>query len=285
MVDKRRKLFKVIKKIGMIIDCSVPKGDRKADKIAQEAVLSEKMKVLLDRYEKTMDKEAYWTIYEMTGFDIGTFSDNLEKLISYVGDRKQITAEDVSFVLRRTRKDPIYELTNAIADRDIDKSLFFLNSLLMDNFHPLQILASMTNQIRKLLIIRDFIESPHGSSWYPEMQFAQFKTSLLASVLSYNKELLDQIEEWDDMISGDIDGGTQRNKKKRGTKKHKPNTDLEIPDNPYPVYKMLIKSDKFTKNELIADIEHLSQSDFRLKTTKQKPKAILEEAILKICRT
>jgi DNA polymerase-3 subunit delta len=111
----------------------VPKGDRRADKIEQEAVLSERMEVLLNRCKKTMDKEAYRTMYEMTGFDIGTFCDNLEKLISYVGDRKRITAEDVVFVLKRTKKDPIYELTNAIADRDIDKSLFFLNSLLMEN--------------------------------------------------------------------------------------------------------------------------------------------------------
>lgn len=285
MVDKRRKLFKIIKKIGMIIDCSVPKGDRRADKIEQEAVLSERMEVLLGRYEKTMDKGAYRTMYEMTGFDIGTFSDNLEKLISYVGDRKRITAEDVAFVLKRTKKDPIYELTNAIADRDIDKSLFFLNSLLMENFHPLQILASMTNQIRKLLVIKDFAESPHAKSWYPEMQFAQFKNNVMTSVLSYNEELLDQIEDWDDMFSEDMDGDTQRKKKKRETKKRKPVTDLEIPDNPYPVFKMLIKSEKFTKSELIDDIEHLSQADFRLKYTKQRPKIILEEAILWICNT
>ena len=285
MVDKRRKLFKIIKKTGMIIDCSVPKGDRKADKIAQEAVLSERMKALLDRYEKSMNKEAYWTMYEMTGFDIGTFSDNLEKLISYVGDRKQITVEDIVFVLKRTKKDPIYELTNAIADRDIDKSLFFLNSLLMESFHPLQILSSMTNQIRKLLVVRDFMESPHGSSWNAEMQFAQFKNNVMASILSYNKELLDQIEEWDDMISGDTDEDVQRNKKEREIKKPKPNTDLEIPDNPYPVYLMLKKSDKFTKNELIDDIELLSYADYRLKTTKLSPKTILEEVILKICIT
>ena len=280
MVDKRRKLFKIIKKIGMIIDCSVPKGDRRADKIAQEAVLSERMEVLLDRYEKTMDRGAYRTMYEMTGFDIETFSDNLEKLISYVGDRKQITVEDVAFVLKRTKKDPIYELTNAIADRDIDKSLFFLNSLLMEKFHPLQILASITNQIRKLLVIRDFSESPHGSSWHPEMQYAQFKNNVMTSIQSYNKELLDQIDQWNNMLSGDMDGDTQLKKKKR-----KPVTDLEIPNNPYPVFKMLIKSEKFTKNELVEDIEHLSQADFRLKYTKIGPKIILEEVILWICNT
>jgi DNA polymerase-3 subunit delta len=141
----------------------------------------------------------------------------------------------------------------------------------------------MTNQIRKLLVIKDFAESHHGRSWYPEMQFAQFKDNVMGSVLSYNQELLDQIEDWDDMLSGDMDGDNQRNKKKRESKKHKPVTDLEIPDNPYPVYKMLINAEKFTKNELIDDIEHLGQADLRLKTTKQRPKIILEEAILWIC--
>ena len=65
-------------------------------------------------------------------------------------------------------------------------------------------------------------------------------------------------------------GTTQRKKKKRETKKHKPVTDLEIPDNPYPVYKMLINSEKYTKNELIDDVEHLSQADFRLEIHETK---------------
>ena len=47
MVDKRRKLFKIIKAYGVIIDCSVPKGDRRADKIAQEAVLAERMETIM----------------------------------------------------------------------------------------------------------------------------------------------------------------------------------------------------------------------------------------------
>ena len=80
--------------------------------------------------------------------------------------------------------------------------------------------------------------------------------------------------------------GTPSEKKRSvKIKKRKPVTDLEIPDNPYPVYKMFIKSEKFTKNKLIDDIEHLSQADFRLKYTKQRPKIILEEAILWVCNS
>jgi len=42
MVDKRRSLFKTILKTGLVIDCSVPKGDRREDRIAQETVMTRK---------------------------------------------------------------------------------------------------------------------------------------------------------------------------------------------------------------------------------------------------
>jgi DNA polymerase-3 subunit delta len=284
-VDKRRRLFKIINKKGVIIDCSVPKGDRRADKIAQEAVLAERMDTLLGRYGKVMNKKTYRDLYELTGFDIDTFSDNLEKLIDYVGDEKEITAKDVAFLLKRTKKDPIYELTNAVAERNAEQSLFFLNSLLVENFHPLQILASITNQIRKLIVAKDFAESSHGSSWDPEMQYAQFANRMMPAIQSYNKELMDQIATWNDMLSEDMNPDTQKTKKRRDAKKDLSATDLEIAGNPYPVYKLMLNSEKYTKKELIDALAHLSQVDVRLKYTKQKPKTVLEEAVFRICNT
>lgn len=287
LVDKRRKLFKIIKKKGVIIDCSVPKGDRREDKIAQEAVLAERMETLLGRYGKVMSKKAYMELYALTGFDIDTFSDNLAKLIDYIGDEKEITTEDVAFVLKRTRKDPIYELTNAIAERNAEKSLFFLNSLLQENFHPLQILASITNQIRKLVVARDFAESPHGGSWHPEMPYAQFAKGMMTAIQTYNRELSDRIGAWNDMLLKDIDMElyTQKTKKRRDSKKDLPITDLEISNNPYPVYRLLLNSEKYTKKALVEALEHSGEADIRLKTTKQKPKTVLEEVIFRICNT
>ena len=71
---------------------------------------------------------------EMTGFDLRTFSSNLDKLISYVGDRTEISIDDVETVLQRTKKDPLYELTNAVSERNAPQAIFFLDSLLSDNF-------------------------------------------------------------------------------------------------------------------------------------------------------
>lgn len=287
MVDKRRKLYKTIRNNGTIIDCSVPKGDRRADRMAQEAVLSERMEEILKPYGKTMDKHAYRAVYEMTGFDLRTFSSNLQKLVSYAGGRDKITVDDVESVLKRTKKDPIYELTNAVSDRNIERSLFFLNSLLADNFHPLQILTAITNQVRKLLLARGFVESPHGSSWRAGIKFEEFKRRIMPTIQAYDRELLNQLEAWDSMMLKNAGGDDQKFHNGGIKKKPKPVTDLVIvknPKNPYPVYQMLLKSEGFTTDELVAAFECLSQADLRLKSTGQRPKLILEEAILRICR-
>jgi DNA polymerase-3 subunit delta len=284
LVDKRRKLFKIIKTKGVVVDCSVPKGDRREDKVAQEAVLVERMETLLGRYGKVMNKNTYRELYALTGFDIDTFSDNLEKLIDYVGDEKEITPKDVAFVLKRTKEDPIYELTNAVAERNAEQSLFFLNSLLLENFHPLQILASMTNQIRKLVVAKDFVESSHGGLWSPELPYAQFANRVMTAIQSYNKELLDEIAKWNAFFSEDMDQDAKKTKKRREAKRGLAVTDLEIANNPYPVYKLMLNSEKYTPKELVEALEHLSEADVRLKTTKQKPKTVLEEVIFRICK-
>jgi DNA polymerase-3 subunit delta len=287
MADKRRKLFKTIREQGMIIDCSVPTGDRRADKMAQEAVLSERMNEILGQFGKRMDKNAYTALYEMTGFDLRTFSNNLQKLISYVGDRKNITAGDVASVLKRTKKDPIYDLTNAVSERNLEKSLFFLDTLLADNLHPLQVLAAITNQIRRLLLVKDFVENSHGREWHGGVPFHEFKSRILPAIQAYDAELQGQLEMWDQMLLKHTGKDNQPSKPKGKKKIPRPVTDPVVaksPKNPYPVYQMFLKSERFTTDELIAILELLSQTDLNMKSTGKNPKLLLEKLILFICQ-
>jgi len=78
----------------------VPKGDRRADRSAQDAVLTQQMTAILADSGKKMAAGAYQTLIEMTGFDLRTFSNSIEKLISYTGDSKEITAADVETLPR-----------------------------------------------------------------------------------------------------------------------------------------------------------------------------------------
>jgi len=283
-IDKRRGLYKTINKDGIVIDCSVPRGQRRADKIAQEAFIKEIMRNILAKAGKTVDSNAYSAMYAMTGFDPRTFVNNLEKLISFLGDREKITIEDVRNVLKRSKSDPIYELTNAISDRNTENALFFLNSLLSSEFHYLQIFTAITNQIRRLLVVKEFVESSYGKEWKAGVQYNKFKSSIMPAIQEHDSVLLKQLEDWENIISKD---DASNSIKKGKSKKSKLNTDLLIaknPNNPYPVFQLFTKSEKFTKEELLDSVECMNKADLRLKSTGQDPKLVLEDVIFRICR-
>ena len=275
MVDKRKGLYKAINKCGIVVDCSVPKGERRADRMAQEKVLYENMETVLTKNKKKMDKAATAAMFEMTGFNLRSFLNNLDKLISYVGERNKITIDDVKFVLKRTKSDPIFELTNAISERNLEKAIFFLNSLLPQLDHPLQLFAAITNQVRRLLLIKGFVESRHGRAWHAGIRFDQFQRAVMPAIKEYDKDLLTRLEDWESMLSKNVN-----------TAKRKSAVDLLVaqnPNNPYPVYQMLLRSERFTTNELIEDLKRLSEADLRLKSTGGNPKIILEKVIFHIC--
>ena len=97
---------------------------------------------------------------------------------------------DIGAVVHKDKKDPIFALTNAVMDRDVSKALTLLSGLLSDGFHPLQILKTLENQIRKLLAIKCFTTGLNtdraGCPPLKQMQFNTFKQMLLPVITSYS---------------------------------------------------------------------------------------------------
>ena len=285
--DKRLNLYKAMNKNGIIIDCQVSKGDYKGDRVAQERLISERMNAILSKNGKTIDKDAYLAIYEKTGFDLRTFFNNLDKLIAYAGKRKNITAGDVETVLERTKRDPIYDFTNAVSDRNLENSLMFLDSLLYSEIHPLQVLSAIINQFRKLIFQKGFAESSYGNAWDPGFSYPRFSSVTMPAIVEYEKNLLDGIEGWDKYFTDEENDEKAENKKKKPVKKKsKVSSDLFIAKNarsPYPVYQLFKKAEKFRKEELLFCYDKLKKADMELKSSGRDPKLILVNVIFQIC--
>jgi DNA polymerase-3 subunit delta len=216
---------------------------------------------------------------QWTGFDLRTLSGNLEKLISFVGDRNTITEADVTSVLQRTRKDPIFEFTNAVADRDLPAILFFMKNLLDDGLHPLQLLAAVANQIRRLLLAKDFVLRDQGRSWNARMTFPQFKAGPFKAVQADDGASAALSEAWESILNPPAEG------KKR--KKAAP-SDLILarnPKSPFPVFQTLKKTDHFSLEELTSAVINLSEADIRMKSTGQDPRILLEAFLIGLCRS
>ncbi|RLC12638.1 MAG: hypothetical protein DRH43_01065 [Deltaproteobacteria bacterium] len=248
-VDKRRKLYRTIKAKGVVIDCSVGEGGKTAGRRQQKEVLKAQMREALKTAGKTIAPGGFEVLYEKTGSGLRNFNNELEKLITFVGDQKRIELEDIEQALDMTKEDPIYEVSNAIGERATQKALFLIGRLLKANFYPLQILATIINQVRKLILARDFIRCSQGIGWKRGLSYGAFQKIILPELQKHETEL--------------------------------------FPGNAHPfvIYKTLQQADNYTFEELAKAMKILLDADIRLKTTRHDARIVLDHAILEICGT
>lgn len=278
-VPKNLKLYKSFRDHGVVIDCNIPMGERRSDKAAQETVLRQTLDQMLAKTNKHLSPRAFHALCQLTGFDPRTFVQNVEKLIDYVGKRPELTEKDIHAVLKRTKVDPVFELTNAVADRNLVQSLSYLNTLLDAKWHPLQILSALANQLRKLLVAKSFVTSEHGKCWSRGISYPQFQKTVMPAIVEYDNQVRKKSNDW-------LDFFTQKAKKGKGTSKTAPDVVLAAnPKSPYPVYQTLLKAEKYTLQELVNAMTSLNQTDLRLKSTGQDAAMVLKKNIMGICRT
>ncbi|ACL03464.1 DNA polymerase III, delta subunit [Desulfatibacillum aliphaticivorans] len=287
LADKRKKLFKYIKEHGVVVDCSVPKGNVQADKQAQAQALTVQMNKVLDARGKSMEPRAFSMIQDRIGADLRTFTNTLEKLASYVGDRPVITARDVEAVVSRTKEDPIFAFTNALASKNAQESLALLDRLLAGDFHPLAVAAASANHLRRFLAIKNFLAGPFGNRWNKGMNFNAFKSTVMPAIEDHDARTQAVLDAWEDQLK--VEEKEEPGKKPKKTKKaaKKLTTDLFVAPkgrNAYPIYLAFKESENFTMDELTNAMDLLIQADRDIKRhPPHYDKMIMEKVILGIC--
>ncbi len=96
-------------------------------------------------------QEACNKIIEYTSSEMTKISTEVFKLISYVGENNEITAQDVSAVISKDIEYEIYELTGFIADLKYDKAFSTLKELLNKNQDKQRLFISIYYHFRRLL--------------------------------------------------------------------------------------------------------------------------------------
>ncbi|AET70427.1 DNA polymerase III, delta subunit [Desulfosporosinus orientis DSM 765] len=140
-VHKGRKLYKAIDRLGEIIEFSSPKRPQEWISWVQSE---------LKARGKSMDAQTTAQFIEWAGHQTGVLSQELDKLVVYVGNRAKITIEDVKLITPRTIEASIFDLLDAVAVRSAAKAIQTLREVLREE-HPIKVLTLMVRQVRLLL--------------------------------------------------------------------------------------------------------------------------------------
>ncbi len=138
---KNTKLFKAVEKIGLNIEC----GELKGAALAKWLVKTAK-----EQHGKSINSNTAALIVQLAGDSLGLLQQELEKLVSLVGDVDTITDEDVTRVVGGWRIETTWAMLDAVRDGHVGKAIECLDKLLMSGDAPQKILGGVTFTFRKL---------------------------------------------------------------------------------------------------------------------------------------
>ncbi|SRR6266446_4910484 len=148
VLDANSPLLKVAQKQGEVIQSTLPKGT------ALESWISKRAKSM----GVTVHPEAVSMLASFIGSQLRLLANELDKLATYVGKGKTITAEDVRKLSTQVQEARVFDLTDALAQRNRKQALDILHELLVDGEPPLMLISIITSQVRSLLLVKELVQ-------------------------------------------------------------------------------------------------------------------------------
>jgi len=246
-VDKRKKIFKVMDKAGITLHF----GEIKGEAATRETLKLEAQK-LLGRYGKSLVPAAWIALGKKTGFQLRSSLNELQKLISFIGDRAVIEEKDVEAVVGKTREDSIFDLTTALAEKNATAALSSLKALLDQGTHHLMILTMISREIRLLLQASILVRSGKLPKLTPNMEYGSFQKNIYPAVTSLTPD---------------------------ASRKD----DLLVNKHPFVVYNALRNCSRFSYPVLLNYLDDLLDMDRAMKSSTTDPQLLLERFLIKAC--
>ena len=149
-VDKRSKLYKAVKAKGHIAELGVQ----------DENTLRRWVQSLVKKEHKTMEPSDIAYFLNKVGTDMENILREMEKLVCYAMERDTLTREDVDAVCVTQITSHIFEMVNAVADKNQRKALDLYYELLALKEPPMRIL--LTREYRILFHVKALLKQGYG---------------------------------------------------------------------------------------------------------------------------
>lgn len=240
----KKKILKILEEYGIVIDLSL----KQSKKGEQAAALKSYLRERLLKAGFTIQPQAEALLLERVGAEVFLLEMELQKLISYLGDRKQILPKDIREVVGAGREEPLYELTAFLGDRNPGQGLRVLRQLWEQGYNPLQILTGIINAFRRFLLAHELLPRTSDLPQQSWRDFSSFSTRVMPRL------------------------------------KQAPLPEPLSKTHPYVLFNTLKAAHNFTREELLFALKALHETDRLLKTSGVTPAFLLEDFILSHCR-
>ena len=150
-IDKRRKIVKEIGKFGKTVEF-----DRLTEKDIHKWVTK-----TFNKHKKKIGQGEIGALLDLIGYSdrnatktLKDMENEIIKLSNYVGERNEITKQDIELLAPRTIENDIFRLVESIGEKNGDEALQILNDMLVEGEPEIRILHMITRQFRFLYQIK-----------------------------------------------------------------------------------------------------------------------------------
>ncbi|HEY7676886.1 MAG TPA: DNA polymerase III subunit delta [Candidatus Methylomirabilis sp.] len=246
-VDQRRRLFKALDAAGGVLQFAV---DRKKETELPKDVLRRELQARAAAAGKQIPPDAAEAILQRAGASLRGFAEELDKLFTYVGDRPAVEAADVEAAFGDRAEAHVFDLTDALGERDVERALKVLRSLLGQGEEPIYLLNLLAGAVRGLIQAREILDGPLAERWQPGLDYGAFRARI-----------------WEPARVAAAGGDA-----------------AFFAMHPFRAYSLLRGASRFAMDDLMGAIQLLFETDLRMKSTGLDPARLLEVLLFDLCR-
>lgn len=182
-LDKRRSFYKQLQKLAKVevhdaLDTSRPGWEEEAASLVRQGAADRGL---------SFAGEALEIFTLCTGGERRTIATEFEKLDLFLGpERREISVEDVRQLVAMSRASVVFELGNALAERQLARALELLDQLLFQGENEVGILlVAIIPTVRNLLLVKDLMERHRLARPHQPFFFAKTLERLPSDALAH----------------------------------------------------------------------------------------------------
>ena len=249
-VNERNKVVKAIKTVGRYRSFDPVEAGPSLNRDPLYKKVTEK----LSEFNKQITPRAFTQLRTRTGGDMYTIAEAINKIVDFVGDKRQIDEHDVQNIVTQNTFDSIFDLTDAIGRRSIGQALKSLYEVLASGQEPILVNSTITRQFRFALQAKLIAGRKGLRPLRSRMPFSEFTKNIFQPL----------VEEMGGVLP-------------------KSATHNILKQNPYVAYKIFQTLHAFTAEELVIAVEKTLIVDTQLKTSELNKTVVLEQLVCELC--